>query len=147
MTAISLGAAVEQRNDLRLPDVSEWIGRGFNQPAGEVEDATGSKINWHMFSDGGDEIRAMASSDVQMGDAGCSPLTAAASQGLPPGIDPDRLNSSLICGRRFLQALTPRALVPFPWFGADESGQTRAQALSHLDVNIGKNLLTPPRGF
>ena len=34
-----------------------------------------------MFSGGGDVIRAMASGDVQMGETGSSPLTAAASQG------------------------------------------------------------------
>ncbi|MPN18470.1 Taurine-binding periplasmic protein [bioreactor metagenome] len=34
-----------------------------------------------MFSGGGDVIRAMASGDVQMGELGSSPLTAAASQG------------------------------------------------------------------
>jgi taurine transport system substrate-binding protein len=49
--------------------------------SGEVEKATGYKINWRMFSGGGDVIRAMASGDVQMGEAGSSPLTAAASQG------------------------------------------------------------------
>jgi taurine transport system substrate-binding protein len=49
--------------------------------SGEVEKATGYKINWRMFSGGGDVIRAMASGDVQMGEAGSSPMTAAASQG------------------------------------------------------------------
>lgn len=49
--------------------------------SGEVEKATGYKINWRMFSGGGDVIRAMASGDVQMGETGSSPLTAAASQG------------------------------------------------------------------
>lgn len=49
--------------------------------SGEVEKATGYKINWRMFSGGGDVIRAMASGDIQMGETGSSPLTAAASQG------------------------------------------------------------------
>ena len=49
--------------------------------SGEVEKATGYKINWRMFSGGGDVIRAMSSGDVQMGEVGSSPLTAAASQG------------------------------------------------------------------
>ena len=47
--------------------------------SGEVEKATGYKIHWRMFSGGGDVIRAMASGDVQMGETGSSPLTAAAS--------------------------------------------------------------------
>ncbi len=49
--------------------------------SGELEKATGYKINWRMFGGGGDVIRAMASGDVQIGEAGSSPVTAAASQG------------------------------------------------------------------
>ncbi|MGH8829510.1 MAG: taurine ABC transporter substrate-binding protein, partial [Polaromonas sp.] len=49
--------------------------------SGELEKATGYKISWRMFGGGGDVIRAMASGDVQIGEAGSSPLTAAASQG------------------------------------------------------------------
>lgn len=49
--------------------------------SGELEKTTGYKINWRMFGGGGDVIRAMASGDVQIGEAGSSPLTAAASQG------------------------------------------------------------------
>ncbi len=60
--------------------------------SGELEKATGYKINWRMFGGGGDVIRAMASGDVQIGEAGSSPLTAAASQGQghPPLLDPRR---------------------------------------------------------
>jgi taurine transport system substrate-binding protein len=49
--------------------------------SGELEKATGYKINWRMFGGGGDVIRAMASGDVQIGEAGSSPIAAAASQG------------------------------------------------------------------
>ncbi len=49
--------------------------------SGELEKATGYKISWRMFGGGGDVIKAMASGDVQIGQAGSSPLTAAASQG------------------------------------------------------------------
>ncbi|MFO1219523.1 MAG: taurine ABC transporter substrate-binding protein [Burkholderiaceae bacterium] len=49
--------------------------------SGELEKATGYKINWRMFGGGGDVIKAMASGDVQLGEAGSSPITAAASQG------------------------------------------------------------------
>ncbi|MEO7953837.1 MAG: taurine ABC transporter substrate-binding protein [Polaromonas sp.] len=49
--------------------------------SGELEKATGYKINWRMFGGGGDVIRAMASGDVQLGEVGSSPLTAALSQG------------------------------------------------------------------
>src|SRR5690349_25025943 len=51
------------------------------QQSQEIEKATGFKINWRMFGGGGDVIRAMASGDVQIGEAGSSPITAAVSQG------------------------------------------------------------------
>jgi taurine transport system substrate-binding protein len=51
------------------------------QESGELERATGYKINWRQFGGGGDVIRAMASGDVQLGEAGSSPIAAAASQG------------------------------------------------------------------
>lgn len=49
--------------------------------SGELEKTTGYKINWRQFGGGGDVIRAMASGDVQIGEAGSSPIAAAASQG------------------------------------------------------------------
>ncbi|MCA0242684.1 MAG: taurine ABC transporter substrate-binding protein [Proteobacteria bacterium] len=49
--------------------------------SGELEKTTGYKINWRMFGGGGDVIKAMASGDVQIGEAGSSPIVAAASQG------------------------------------------------------------------
>lgn len=49
--------------------------------SGELEKATGYKVNWRMFGGGGDVIKAMASGDVQIGEAGSSPITAAVSQG------------------------------------------------------------------
>ena len=36
--------------------------------SGELEKATGYKINWRMFGGGGDVIKAMASGDVQIGE-------------------------------------------------------------------------------
>jgi len=52
------------------------------QQTGEIEKATGYKINWRQFGGGGDVIRAMASGDVQLGEAGSSPIATAISQGL-----------------------------------------------------------------
>ena len=49
--------------------------------SGELEKSTGYKINWRMFGGGGDVIKAMASGDVQIGEAGSSPVTAAVTQG------------------------------------------------------------------
>ncbi|MGQ9368216.1 taurine ABC transporter substrate-binding protein [Azospirillum sp. ST 5-10] len=48
-----------------------------------LEKATGWTINWRQFGGGGDVIKAMASGDVQIGEAGSSPVAAALSQGLP----------------------------------------------------------------
>lgn len=50
--------------------------------SGELEKATGYKINWRKFGGGGDVIRAMASGAVQIGEVGSSPAAAAASQGM-----------------------------------------------------------------
>jgi taurine transport system substrate-binding protein len=50
--------------------------------SGEIEKATGYKINWRKFTGGGDVIRAMASGDVHIGEVGSSPAAAAAAQGL-----------------------------------------------------------------
>jgi taurine transport system substrate-binding protein len=52
------------------------------QQTGEIEKATGYKINWRQFGGGGDVIRAMASGDVQLGEAGSAPIATAISQGL-----------------------------------------------------------------
>jgi taurine transport system substrate-binding protein len=52
------------------------------QAAGEIEKATGYKINWKLFGGGGDVIKAMASGDIPIGEVGSSPATAAAAQGL-----------------------------------------------------------------
>jgi len=49
--------------------------------SGELERMTGYKIKWRQFGGGGDVIRAMSSGAVQIGEAGSSPIAAAASQG------------------------------------------------------------------
>ena len=43
---------------------------------GEVEKATGYKVNYKMFGGGGDVIRAMASGQVQIGEAGSAPIAS-----------------------------------------------------------------------
>ena len=50
--------------------------------SGALETATGYTVHWRKFGGGGDVIRAMASGSVQIGEAGSSPIAAAASQGL-----------------------------------------------------------------
>ncbi|MGE7415599.1 taurine ABC transporter substrate-binding protein [Methylobacterium tarhaniae] len=51
--------------------------------SGELEKQTGYTVKWVKFGGGGDVIRAMASGNVDLGEAGSSPIAAAASQGLP----------------------------------------------------------------
>ncbi|WP_288585051.1 taurine ABC transporter substrate-binding protein [uncultured Methylobacterium sp.] len=51
--------------------------------SGELEKQTGYTVKWVKFGGGGDVIRAMASGNVDVGEAGSSPVAAAASQGLP----------------------------------------------------------------
>ncbi|WP_394790187.1 taurine ABC transporter substrate-binding protein [Rhodoferax sp.] len=75
------GAVFAQTKELTFAHQDMLVPLRLVMESGEVEKATGYKINWRMFSGGGDVIRAMASGDVQMGEAGSSPLTAAASQG------------------------------------------------------------------
>ncbi|GAA4015611.1 taurine ABC transporter substrate-binding protein [Actimicrobium antarcticum] len=53
------------------------------QDMDELAKATGYKINYRKFGGGGDVIRAMASGNVQIGEAGSSPVAAGLSQGLP----------------------------------------------------------------
>jgi taurine transport system substrate-binding protein len=52
------------------------------QQQGEVEKATGYKINWRQFGGGGDVIRAMASGDVAIGEVGSTGVATAISQGM-----------------------------------------------------------------
>lgn len=79
--ALCCGAAIAQTKEVTFAHQDMLVPLRLVMESGEVEKATGYKINWRMFSGGGDVIRAMASGDVQMGETGSSPLTAAASQG------------------------------------------------------------------
>jgi taurine transport system substrate-binding protein len=80
-TALLCGTSFAQTKELTFAHQDMLVPLRLVMESGEVEKATGYKINWRMFSGGGDVIRAMASGDVQMGETGSSPLTAAASQG------------------------------------------------------------------
>lgn len=80
-TALFCGTSFAQTKELTFAHQDMLVPLRLVMESGEVERATGYKINWRMFSGGGDVIRAMASGDVQMGETGSSPLTAAASQG------------------------------------------------------------------
>ncbi|WPH12647.1 taurine ABC transporter substrate-binding protein [Variovorax paradoxus] len=81
LAALCGTASAQQAKELTFAHQDMLVPLRLVMESGEVEKATGYKINWRMFSGGGDVIRAMASGDVQMGETGSSPLTAAASQG------------------------------------------------------------------
>jgi taurine transport system substrate-binding protein len=55
----------------------------YAQQLDEAGKATGYKVSYRKFGGGGDVIRAMASGNVQLGEAGSSPIAAGLSQGLP----------------------------------------------------------------
>jgi taurine transport system substrate-binding protein len=75
------GAAQAQTKEVTFAHQDMLVPLRTVMESGELEKATGYKINWRMFGGGGDVIKAMASGDVQLGEAGSSPITAAASQG------------------------------------------------------------------
>ncbi|MCA3444671.1 MAG: taurine ABC transporter substrate-binding protein [Rhodobacter sp.] len=53
------------------------------QASGAYEAATGAEITWNLFGGGADVIAAVAAGAIDIGYVGSSPLTAAASQGIP----------------------------------------------------------------
>lgn len=75
------GAAQAQQKEVTFAHQDMLVPFRTVMESGELEKATGYKINWRMFGGGGDVIKAMASGDVQIGEAGSSPIVAAASQG------------------------------------------------------------------
>ena len=75
------GTALAQKKEVTFAHQDMLVPLRTVMESGELEKATGYKINWRMFGGGGDVIKAMASGDVQIGEAGSSPIVAAASQG------------------------------------------------------------------
>ena len=81
-TVLGGGAVLAQIKEVTFGHQDMVIPFRVVMDQGELEKATGYKINWRKFGGGGDVIRAMASGDVQVGEVGSSPATAAASQGM-----------------------------------------------------------------
>ncbi len=77
----STGALAQAKKEVTFAHQDMLVPLRTVMESGELEKATGYKINWRMFGGGGDVIKAMASGDVQLGEAGSSPIVAAASQG------------------------------------------------------------------
>jgi taurine transport system substrate-binding protein len=82
LLALGASEARAQTKEVTIAHQDMVVPSRVAQSAGAVEKASGYKINWKMFGGGGDVIKAMASGEVPIGEAGSSPATAAAAQGL-----------------------------------------------------------------
>jgi taurine transport system substrate-binding protein len=77
------GSALAQAKEVTIAHQDMMVPWRYAHATKEVEKATGYKINYRKFTGGGDVIRAMASGQVHVGEAGSAPIAAALSQGLP----------------------------------------------------------------
>ena len=80
--AITAGAVHAQTKEVTIAYQDMIVPYRAVQGSGALEKATGYKIAWKQFAGGGDVIKAMASGQVPLGEAGSSPITAAAAQGI-----------------------------------------------------------------
>ncbi|ODT17797.1 taurine ABC transporter substrate-binding protein [Hyphomicrobium sp. CS1BSMeth3] len=80
--AVAASTAVAQTKEVTIAYQDMIVPYRVAQSAGAIEKATGYKIAWKQFAGGGDVIKAMASGQVPLGEAGSSPITAAAAQGI-----------------------------------------------------------------
>ena len=78
---LASGAALAQTKEVTFAHQDMLVPLRTVMESGELEKATGYKINWRMFGGGGDVIRAMASGDVKIGEVGSAGITTAAGQG------------------------------------------------------------------
>lgn len=78
-----MGSARAQTKEVTIAHQDMTVPWRYAHATKELEKATGYKINYRKFGGGGDVIRAMASGQVQIGEAGSAPIAAALSQGLP----------------------------------------------------------------
>ena len=78
-----LGGAAAQTKEVTIAHQDMMVPWRYAHATKELEKATGYKINYRKFGGGGDVIRAMASGQVHIGEAGSAPIAAALSQGLP----------------------------------------------------------------
>jgi taurine transport system substrate-binding protein len=80
--AMAAGSAHAQTKEVTIAYQDMIVPFRALQNSGALEKATGYKISWKQFGGGGDVIKAMASGQVPLGEAGSSPITAAAAQGI-----------------------------------------------------------------
>ncbi|SIQ37167.1 taurine ABC transporter substrate-binding protein [Pseudacidovorax sp. RU35E] len=83
LSALAAGAQAQAAKEVTIAHQDMVVPWRYAQVTGEIEKATGYKISFRKFAGGGDVIRAMASGQVQIGEAGSAPVASALSQGLP----------------------------------------------------------------
>lgn len=76
-------AVSAQQKEVTIAHQDMMVPWRYAHVSGELEKATGYKVNFRKFGGGGDVIRAMASGQVHIGEAGSAPIASALSQGLP----------------------------------------------------------------
>jgi taurine transport system substrate-binding protein len=83
LSLLAAGASFAQTKEVTIAHQDMVVPWRYAQVTGEIEKATGYKISFRKFAGGGDVIRAMASGQVHIGEAGSAPVASALSQGLP----------------------------------------------------------------
>lgn len=79
---IGIVGAQAQTNEVTFAHQDMVVPMRTLMASGELERATGYKINWKMIVGGGDVIKSMASGQVPIAEVGSSPATAAIAQGM-----------------------------------------------------------------
>jgi taurine transport system substrate-binding protein len=82
LAAILAPAAHAQTKEVVIAYQDMVVPWRYAQDMKEVEKQTGYKVSFRQFTGGGDVIRAMASGQIAIGEAGSSPIASALSQGL-----------------------------------------------------------------
>ncbi|MFT3850242.1 MAG: taurine ABC transporter substrate-binding protein [Propionivibrio sp.] len=77
------GLALAQSKEVTIAYQDMVVPWRVAQDTDALEKATGYKINFRQFAGGADVIRALASGQVQIGEAGSAPIATGISQGLP----------------------------------------------------------------
>ena len=82
MAAVVAPGAYAQTKEVVIAYQDMVVPWRYAQDMKEVEKQTGYKVSFRQFGGGGDVIRAMASGQIAIGEAGTSPIASALSQGL-----------------------------------------------------------------
>ena len=82
-TAPWMSSASAQAKEVTIAYQDMMVPWRYAHAQKEVEKTTGYKVSFRKFAGGGDVIRAMASNQVHVGEAGSAAVAAALSQGLP----------------------------------------------------------------